>query len=79
MTKLLIIYAVGMFLGILIGWYLGILHMTKKASHGFCFRADDGEVYLRLSEEGQRRLADPDTRLLYLLVADISTRNKHLL
>lgn len=77
MTKFLIIYGIGLIIGLIGGWYLGLMHMVKRASDGVCIRADDGEVYLRLSQVGQEKLADPNTRLLYLLVTDISTRNNH--
>ena len=76
MTKYLIVIFLAVLFGIIIGWYLGLMHMTKRASDGVCIRADDGEVYLRLSQVGQEKLADPRTRLLYLLVTDVSTRNK---
>ncbi len=76
MTKYLIVIFLAVLFGIIIGWYLGLMYMVKRASDGVCIRADDGEVYLRLSQVGQEKLADPHTRLLYLLVTDVSTRNK---
>lgn len=79
MTKYVLVILVAVIFGIVIGWYLGLTHMVKKASDGVCIRADDGEVYLRLSQVGQEKLADPNTRLLYLLVTDVSTRNNQLL
>ena len=67
------------FLALLIGCRIGVSYMTKHASDGVCIRAEDGEVYLRLSEMGQQKLADPNTKLLYLVVMDVSTRNKQAL
>ena len=53
--------------------------LTKKAANGLCIRAEDGEVYLRLSEAAQVKLADPKTQVLILRVSNVSTRNKQIL
>lgn len=77
MTTYLTIAVVALIGGILIGWLLGINEMSKRAADGVCIRADDGEAYLRISEEGQQKIMDPSTRLLYIRVVNMSTRNKH--
>jgi hypothetical protein len=77
MTKFLIIYGIVLIIGMIGGWYFGICSMVKRASDGVCIRADDGEAYLRISEAGQKKLLEPDTKLLYIRVIDISTRNNH--
>ena len=79
MTKYLVIYALAMICGIIIGLYIGLYRADKHASDGICMRADDGEVYLRMSEAGQLKLADPSTKMLILKVVDVSTRNNQLL
>ena len=76
--KIIIFLAFGL-CGVLAGFVLGVYRMTYRASDGVCIRADDGEVYLKISEAGQQKLADPDTKLLYLRVVNVSTRNKHSL
>ena len=79
MSTYLIIIFLASIGGLLIGWYACLIHMIRKSSDGTCIRADDGEVYLQISEMGQRKLADPETRLLYLFVMDDPTRNNHAL
>lgn len=79
MTKYFLIAVVALICGILIGFWIGISHMIRRAADGVCIRADDGEAYLRVSEAGQKKILDPSTRLLYIRVINISTRNKQLL
>ncbi len=74
-TKILIIMALVLCGGIA-GFYTCLIYMVRRAGEGTCIRADDGEVYLRISEEGQIKLADPSTKILYLRVVDMSTRKK---
>jgi hypothetical protein len=76
MIKYWILLAIVQILGLVIGFYMCLGYVLKRASDGVCIRADDGEVYLQISEEGQKKLADPDTRILFLKVINISTRNK---
>ena len=61
----------------LCGYLLYKYALLKNAADGVCIRADDGEVYLRLSEGAQIKLADPSTKVLRLRVTDVSTRNNH--
>lgn len=73
-------FIVGFVIGIcgaLVGFLVGVEEVSKRASDGVCIRADDGEAYLRISEEGQKKLMDPSTRILYIRVIDVATRNKH--
>lgn len=77
MTKFLIIYGIVLIIGMIGGFYCGVNSMIKRASDGVCIRADDGEAYLRISEAGQKKILDPSTKLLYIRVIDISTRNNH--
>lgn len=79
MIKYYLMGALVIFLLLVLGCRIGISYMTRRAADGVCIRADDGEVYLRLSELGQAKLADPETKLLYLMVMDVSTRNKQSL
>ena len=79
MTKYIMIISLAVFCGMIIGMFIGVMRMNERASDGTCIRGDDGEVYLRISEIGQRKLADPKTKLLYLIVIDANTRNKHSL
>lgn len=78
MIKYLLI-AVAALSWMIIGFLIGINHMVRKASDGVCIRAEDGEAYLKISESGQKKLLDKSTKLLYIRVVDISTRNNHLL
>jgi hypothetical protein len=66
-------------LSIICGIFLGKRIVLSRFSDGICIRADDGEVYLRLSEEAQIKLSDPSTEILILKVIDAHTRNKHSL
>lgn len=77
MTKFLIIYGIVLIIGMIGGWYLSTVMYVKRASDGICIRSDDGEVYLKMSEAGQIKLADPSTKYLMLRVKDVSTRNNH--
>lgn len=79
MTKYVLVILVAVIFGIVIGVFLAVTRISNKASDGMCIRANDGEVYLRISEAGQEKLADPTTRLLLLKVTDVSTRNNQLL
>jgi hypothetical protein len=54
-------------------------YIFKRCTAGTCIRGEDGEVYLRMSEIGQKELADPKTMVLMLRVTDVSTRNKQSL
>lgn len=78
MTNYVIIMAVALIGGILIGFVLGVDEVTKKAADGTCVRMN-GEAYLRISEEGQKKLMDPSTKVLHIHVIDVATRNKHTL
>ena len=71
----LIIFVVGLAVAASIGiiWHMHFL--ATRAADGTCIRADDGEVYLRLSEAAQLKLADPKTEVLVLRVVNVSTRN----
>lgn len=71
----LLIFVTGLAVAGSIGivWHMHIL--AKRAADGTCIRADDGEVYLRLSEAAQLKLADPKTEILVLRVVNMSTRN----
>lgn len=77
MIRQILIFLVGIIVGIILDymWYRHTL--SKRAAYGACVRADDGEVYLKLSEMAQYKLADPDTEMLVLRVIDASTRNNH--
>ena len=77
MTKYFIVVSIAVLFGIFIGFVLGVSEVSRRAADGVCMRADDGEAYLRISEGGQRKLMDPSTKLLYVRVVDVSTRNKH--
>ena len=79
MIKYVIIISIAILCGIFIGFVLGVSEVSRRASDGVCIRADDGEAYLRISEEGQRKLMEPSTKLLYIRVINVSTRNKHAL
>ena len=76
MTNYLIIAVAALIGGILIGFVLGVDEVSKKAADGTCVRTN-GEAYLRISEEGQKKLMEPSTRILYIRVIDVATRNKH--
>ena len=75
----LIIFVTGLAVAGSIGivWHMRLL--TKRAADGTCIRADDGEVYLRLSEAAQLKLTDPKTEILILRVVNASTRNNQTL
>lgn len=62
--------------GFIIGLYAYKAYLYAHISDGVCLRTDDGEVYLRLSEIAQEKLADPMTELLVLKVIDAHTRNE---
>ena len=79
MTKYLLVIFAAVVFGIVLGIFIGVTRISERASDGVCIRANDGEVYLRISEAGQEKLADPTTRLLLLKVTDVSTRNNQLL
>lgn len=79
MTKYVLVILVAVICGIVIGVFLAAAKISDRASDGVCIRANDGEVYLRISEAGQEKLADPTTKLLLLKVTDVSTRNNQLL
>jgi hypothetical protein len=79
MTKYVLVILAAVICGIVIGVFLAVTRISNRTSDGVCIRANDGEVYLRISEAGQEKLADPTTRLLLLKVTDISTRNNQLL
>lgn len=79
MTKYLILLMLAIFFGMLVGFMLGVDYISKRASDGVCIRTDDGEAYLRISEAGQQKILDPSTKLLYIRVINMSTRNKHSL
>ena len=66
-------------IALILGIRIGVKSLVDRAADGVCIRAQDGEVYLRLSEGAQVKLADPETKLLYLKVVDVSTRNNQLL
>lgn len=67
--------------GIFIGYFEGKRHTSNivmtKSGAGVCIRGQDGEVYLRMSQAGQEKLADPETQFLILRVIDGPTRNNH--
>ena len=77
MIKYVIVISIAVLCGIFIGFVLGVSEMSRRASDGVCIRADDGEAYLRISEGGQQKLMDPSTKLLYIRVVNMSTRNNH--
>lgn len=77
MTGYFIITFIAAICGTIVGFIVGANEVTRRASDGVCMRSDDGEAYLRISEEGQRKLMDPSTKLLYISVIDVTTRNKH--
>lgn len=79
MIKYILIISAAVFFGLIVGIVIGVSRMSERASDGICIRAEDGEVYLKISESGQQKLADPTTKLLYLRVVSISTRNNHVL
>lgn len=79
MTRYLVYYIIALICGIILGFHIAINFMLKRASDGTCIRTEDGEVYLRVSEEGQKKLSDPTTKLLWIRVIDIATRNNQLL
>ncbi len=79
MIKYLVIFAAVLLFGVVIGFMIGVDQVAKRASDGVCIRADDGEAYLRISEAGQKKIMDPETKLLYIRVTDMSTRNKQTL
>lgn len=74
--KYILIYFILVLVGSVVGAFVSRQIILRCASDGVCIRADDGEVYLRLSEIAQRKLADPSTDILVLRVIDSSTRNK---
>lgn len=71
----LIMFVVFVF-GMIVGASLVRDYIFKNDANGLCIRADDGEVYLRLSEHAQHQLADPKTEMLILRVTNTPTRNK---
>lgn len=75
MTNYIILALVAVIFGINIGFVLGVNRMINRAADGVCIRANDGEAYLRVSEAGQKKLLDPSTKLLYIRVINIDTRN----
>lgn len=77
MTKLIIFMILALLCGFIVGFVLGVDAVSRRASDGVCIRADDGEAYLRISEDGQRKIMDPSTKLLYIRVINMSTRNNH--
>lgn len=79
MEKYIFIALIALLIGLVIGLLVGQHHIYSRMSDGICIRADDGEVYLRLSEIAQEKLADPETKALVLKVVDASTRNKQSL
>ena len=83
MIKYVIIVSIAMLIGGIIGYFEGKRHTSNivltKSGAGTCIRAKDGEVYLKMSQSGQEKLADPDTRFLILQVIDESPRNNHSL
>ena len=79
MIKFVLIGLFIFFVGMTVGGIVIRNYIFKHDANGFCFRADDGEVYLHLSEHAQQRLADPDTIMLVLRVKDATTRKKQSL
>lgn len=79
MIKFVIIYAIVLLIGMIGGWYISTLNYVRRSSDGICIRTDDGEVYLKMSEAGQIKLSDPQTKFLMLKVEDVSTRNNQTL
>ncbi len=77
MAKLIFALIMTFICGIIVGFCVWAAILTKRTADGTCMRADDGEVYMKISELGQKKLADPETSLLLLKVIDVSTRNKH--
>ena len=77
MTRYLVLALIALICGMIVGFIFGVTYMVNRASDGVCIRADDGEAYLRISEDGQRKIMDPTTRLLYIRIINMSTRNKH--
>ena len=79
MIKYVLMISIALICGFIIGFVLGFEEVSRRASDGVCMRTDDGEAYLRISEAGQRKLLDPETRILNIRVVDMSTRNKQTL
>ena len=79
MTIKIITIVVLVLFGAIAGYNINLIRMIQRSTDGVCLRTDEGEAYLRISEEGQRKLIDPSTKFLYIRVVDVTTRNKHLL
>lgn len=75
MSRFLIIVlmmAAVLIFGLIIGLILGEEVAARNATDGTCMRTEDGEAYLRISEAGQRKLLDPETKLLHIRVVDVA-------
>lgn len=78
--KLVIVFICGLIIGIVGGFIGHKIALRNRTADGTCIRLLDGEVYLKLSEAGQRKLADPKTEQLCLSVISpdwkpLDTRN----
>ncbi len=77
LIRLIIVLVIALIVGYALYKQIYKSILNTRAADGVCIRADDGEVYLRMSEAAQKKLADPATEILILRVVDASTRNKH--
>ena len=68
MINYILIFVTGLALGVIGGYFGHKMALRTRYADGICTQFPDGEMYLRISEEGQEKLKDPQTEVLYIRV-----------